>query len=104
MEDCKYSNDIPKLIEKVEKIEKALYDNGQKGLITTTIKLNENVNHLTDNVKLLATGVSGLTKFRDETIGGIKAKERVKVNQRWIIALLVTAILSLASIHFEIPL
>jgi hypothetical protein len=85
-------------MEKVSKIEKALYDNGQRGLISTTISLNENVNHLTENVKLLATGVSGLTRFRDETIGGIKAKERNKINQRWIIGLLVSVILGLVTI------
>jgi hypothetical protein len=32
MQHCKYSEDIPKLMEKVSKIEKALYDNGQRGL------------------------------------------------------------------------
>lgn len=95
MEHCKYQDEIPKLVEKVSKIEKALYDNGQRGLISTTISLNENVSNLTDNVKVLATGVSGLTKFRDETIGGIKAKERLKVNNRWIISILVSFILGL---------
>jgi hypothetical protein len=97
MEQCKYSDDIPKLIEKVSKIEKALYDNGQKGLITTSIKLNESVTHLTETTSNLATAVSGLVRFKDETIGGIKAKERIKINQRWVIGILITAILGLVT-------
>jgi hypothetical protein len=33
MEQCKFQDEIPRIMEKVSKMEKALYDNGQKGLI-----------------------------------------------------------------------
>ena len=94
---CNHEGDIAKLAEKVGRMEKALYDNGQKGLITTTILLNENVSNLTSTVTTLTTAVSGLTKFRDETIGGIKAKERMKVHSQWLIGILVTAVLGLVT-------
>ena len=86
---------LKKFYEKVERMEKILYDNGQKGLISNVHQLNESVPTLSKNVEVLSTAVSGLTKFRDETIGGIRAKERMKVHSQWIIGLLVTAVLGL---------
>ena len=94
---CNQESTIAKISVKVDKIEKALYDNGQRGLISTTIKLNENVNSMTDSIKILTTAVSALTKFRDETIGGIKAKERMRVHSQWIIALLSLIVLGLGT-------
>jgi hypothetical protein len=95
---CNKEKDIAIMSEKVRKIEKALFDNGQKGLITTTIQLDENVRNMTDTVKALTTAVSGLTQFRDETIGGIKAKERMKINSRWLIGLLISTVIGLLTI------
>ena len=86
---------LKKFYEKVERMEKILYDNGQKGLISNVHQLNESVPTLSKNVESLATGVRGLIQFKDETVGGIKAKERMKVHSRWIIGLLVTAVLGL---------
>ena len=94
---CNHEGDIAKLSEKVGRMEKALYDNGQKGLISNTIKLNENVINLSQNVQALGTAVSGLTRFRDETKGGIEAKERFKIHTRWLIGVLVTAVLGLVT-------
>jgi len=94
---CNHEGDIAKLAEKVGRMEKALYDNGQKGLITTTILLNENVSNLNQNVTDLSTAVRGLVRFKDETIGGIKAKERMKVHSQWLIGILVTAVLGLVT-------
>lgn len=86
---------LKKFYEKVERMEKILYDNGQKGLISNVHQLNESVPTLSKNIEVLSTAVSGLTKFRDETIGGIRAKERMKVHSQWIIGILVTLILGL---------
>ena len=88
-------DDLKKFYEKVERMEKILYDNGQKGLISNVHQLNESVPTLSKNIEVLSTAVSGLTKFRDETIGGIRAKERMKIHSQWIIGILVTLILGL---------
>ena len=98
MEHCKHEPEIAKMSEKLNKIEKAMYGNGQKGLICTSIELSKSSESLSESVKHLATAVSGLTKFKDETIGGIKAKERMRVHSQWLIAILVTVVLSLVGV------
>src|SRR6056297_321072 len=98
MNTCKHDSEIAKMSEKLSKIEKAMYGNGQKGLIRTTTELNQSSESLSKSVSALATAVSALTTFRDETIGGIKAKERMRIHSKWIIGILVTVVLSLVGV------
>jgi len=95
MNPCKQEPEIAKMSEKLSKIEKAMYGNGQKGLIRTTTELNQSSESLSKSVSALATAVSALTQFRDETVGGIKAKERMRIHSQWMIGILLTVVLSL---------
>jgi hypothetical protein len=98
MEHCKHEPEIAKMSEKLNKIEKAMYGNGQKGLIRTTTELNQSSESLSKSVNALATAVSALTQFRDETVGGIKAKERMRIHSQWMIGILLTVVLSLIGV------
>jgi hypothetical protein len=98
MNPCKHDTEIAKMSEKLSKIEKAMYGNGQKGLIRTTTELNQSSESLSKSVNALATAVSALTQFRDETVGGIKAKERMRIHSQWMIGILVTVVLSLIGV------
>ena len=76
MHQCNKESDI-------DLIKKELFGNGKPGMKESFIRMDENIKALTDTSHNLATAVSGLTKFMNETEGQ-------KSTQRWLIGIILT--------------
>lgn len=61
----------------IEDIKNAVFGNGKPGLKENFIRMDENIKQLTESSQNLATAVSGLTKFMNETQGAIKEKKQL---------------------------
>lgn len=68
----------------------------------TVIRLDESVKILAKNSESMTTAINGLIKFQSETIGEIKATQRIKANQRWLIGLLIACFFSIAGLTLDI--
>jgi hypothetical protein len=97
--NCIRSGEIAVLMERTEKLDKIIDGTDSKpGIRDTVTELNVTVKGLTESTERLSTMISGFHKFQSETIGGIQAAERIKVNMRWAIGTLVAAFGIIASI------
>ena len=86
----------------IDELYHALNGNGKPGLKTTVAILDVTVKENTEAVKDLKTCISSLQKFQDETLGEIRATEKLKANQRWLVALLITSTIAIGGIIIKI--
>ena len=86
----------------IDELYHALNGNGKPGLKTTVAILDKSVNENTQALNDLKTCISSLQKFQDETIGELKATEKLKANQRWLVALLITSTIAISGIIIKI--
>ena len=76
---CKYE-------EKIKDLEKAVFGNGQPGLKDRYIRLDTNVEALTESSDKLATTVSALVRFMSE----IKGAHKMRTTISWLIGIIIT--------------
>jgi len=68
----------------------------------TVIRLDETVKILSDNSRDMTTAINGLLKFQAETLGEIKATQRMRTSQRWLIGLLIASGLTIGGFLIEL--
>ena len=83
-------------MEKVHRMEKEVIGNGN-GLVKTVPQLNLTVQSLSGIVNDLQTAVSGFLKYQQEQEGKSAGVQEMKRRDRWLIGILVTVIVTLAT-------
>jgi hypothetical protein len=105
MEVCKHENDWGQINQVIAGMVKEIYGNGTRGLAKTVPRLEEKIDAMREDIVLLTTTVSGITKFVSESRGFEKGKteatianERESSTRRQKVQIMITAIIGAASI------
>jgi len=90
---CRKEGEISEIHADLKTVKKYVMGNGKDGLIVTVPQLSQNVEQLTKATDDFKTTLSGFIKFQQEQVGKKKGIDESKRRSRWIIGLLVTALL-----------
>ena len=99
-EYCTKEAEISTLIEKVERIEHIMYDNGTKGIQTQMVELNTNMTQRAKTDKDIATALSGLLKFKTVVQTTERNKEKRLVGYMAVMGLFFTGLGLVISLFF----
>jgi len=97
---CRKEGEIAEIHADLNTLKKIVMGNGQEGLAMSVPKLSQNVNELSSSAKDLRTAVSGLLKFQEGMQGEQKGKSELRKRNRWIIGILITALIGVAGLLF----
>jgi len=89
---CDQMENIVKLSESVKHINHALYDNGQKGLITTVTELRVSTEELKNQTSDLKTAIHGINDFMVGIEAERKTLDKANTNLKWFIGISFTII------------
>ena len=95
---CNQEGRISAMETVVNRIDKTVNGNGQKGMVEITLRLDESVKQLHETIQDLRIAVSGFTKFQAEAEAEAKKNERQRVNKRWMIGTIITLSLGIAGL------
>jgi len=70
-----------------------------KDAVTSLVSSMDSLNK---NNEKVSTAISGLLRFQDETTGEIKATQKIKTNQRWLIGFAVASSLTIGGLLIDI--
>lgn len=82
----------------LKRIVTQVYGNGQEGLATSVPKLSSKIEELSDDIKLLATNVSGLMRFEASYTGAEQQKREAGFSSRQRAGIIVSGILGFTAI------
>jgi hypothetical protein len=94
---CRKEKEIAEIYTDVQHLKRIVMEgNGGEALATCVPKLSQNVETLNNTtIPSLQKGISSFLKYQSEQEGKQEGKETVRRKNRWVIGLLVTAILAL---------
>ena len=99
-EYCQKQAEISSLLEKVERIEHIMYDNGTKGIQTQMVEMNTNMEQRSKTDEKIATALNGLLKFQTETEVTGRNKEKRQILNLAIIGAFFTGLGLVISLFF----
>jgi len=95
---CRKEAEIAEMHTDIKTLKRIVMGNGQPGLSVTVPELATNVKELNGTIGNLTTGVSGLLKFQENQLGIQQGKSIVRRRNRWIIGVLIGAVIGMAGI------
>jgi len=101
---CTQEKTLGEILGVMKRVIQEVYGNGQKGLSQTVPAQTIRIDNLAEEIKLLCTNVSALMKYMNETAGGVKAVEKLKLSRTQWTAIIISAIVSSSAIIVTIIL
>jgi len=90
------------LKEKIDRLETMIFGHEGPGLKDTVVRLDESVKRFDSSIKDLATVVSGLVKFMDETRGKDKIKTQMASTIKWLVGTVITLAIALITVMLSL--
>ncbi|HOD55339.1 MAG TPA: hypothetical protein PKJ08_12500 [Candidatus Cloacimonadota bacterium] len=98
MDPCTKAVEIDHIRDRLEKIEETIDGNGKPGMKADLISIRDSQQFMAQTLAALSTNVSALLIFQAE----MKTVERVKLNTRDIVNMIITGVLSAAAVAVAI--
>ena len=94
---CRKEKEIAEMHTDLQLVKKVVMGNGNEGLIVTVPKLAQSVDRLNDeSIPDLKRGINGFVKYQQSQEGKQAGTEETKKRNRWVIGILITALLMVA--------